>query len=108
MNLKYKDLKPKEYILEPLIFECDLTMIYAVRWIGRTMVALGIAWAISTGSEFLGWKAKEPKKVLYIDGEMPLVTIRERIQLIIGNNDIDNENFSIEVMRHYSQRLIYA
>ena len=26
---------------------------------------------------------------------MPLVTIRERIQLIIGNNDIDNENFSI-------------
>lgn len=30
-------------MFEPLIAECDLTMIYTERGIGKTMVALGIA-----------------------------------------------------------------
>lgn len=46
-------------------------MIYAPRGVGKTHVALGIAYAVTSGGQFLGWQASKPRGVLYLDGEMP-------------------------------------
>ena len=68
-------------------------MVYAKTGVGKTLVSTGIAWAISSATEFLGWKCNIARKTLFIDGEMPLISIKERIQHI--TSDTDNDNFRV-------------
>lgn len=82
-----KDLPPREEILSPWMLTQSLNMIYAWRGVGKTHVALGIAYAIASGGEFLGWKAAKPRSVLYIDGEMPAAALQQRLAKIVEAND---------------------
>lgn len=79
MNLK---LPPRELILAPILPTQGLCMLFALRGVGKTHVALGIAYAVANGGSFLRWHAPIPRKVLYIDGEMPLVAMQERLRMI--------------------------
>ena len=76
------DLKPRGMVLEPIIPEKGLAMLYAARGTGKTHVALGIAYAVATGSTFLRWRAPRARPVLLVDGEMPAAALRERLQRI--------------------------
>jgi putative DNA primase/helicase len=76
------DIKPRGMVLEPIIPEKGLAMLYAARGTGKTHVALGIAYAVATGSSFLKWRAPAARRVLLIDGEMPAAALRERLQHI--------------------------
>lgn len=69
-------------------------MIYAKRGVGKTFASLEVAFAVaSSGSMFNGrWKAQNPRKVLFVDGEMPVITIKERLATIISNADIKEFN----------------
>jgi putative DNA primase/helicase len=62
-------------------------MIYAPREIGKTYVALSIAYAVATGGTIFGWQAPEPKRVLYIDGEMPSRSMQERLAQISNSSE---------------------
>lgn len=86
-DLLKMDLPPRETLLAPWLQSQSLAMIHAWRGIGKTHVALGIAYALASGGEFLGWRAKEPVPVLYIDGEMPGAALRERLARIVANAD---------------------
>jgi hypothetical protein len=55
-------------------------MLYAPRGVGKTHLALRIAHAVATGGALLGWDAPEPKRVLFVDGEMPAVALQERLR----------------------------
>lgn len=79
-------LPPREMIMDPFLPSQGLAMIAAARGVGKTHVALGIAYAVATGKNFLSWSAPKPHKVLYIDGEMPLVLLQERLQMIVDMN----------------------
>src|SRR5712692_10833481 len=76
------DIKPRGMVLDPIIPEKGLVMLYATRGTGKTHVALGIAYAVATGSTFLKWRAETPRRVLLIDGEMPASALRERLQRV--------------------------
>lgn len=76
------DLPPREMLLEPFLPTQGLVMIVAKRGVGKTHIALGIAYAVASGGTFLKWTAPQPKKVLYIDGEMPAVLMKERLLII--------------------------
>ena len=82
-----KVLPPREEILSPWMLTQSLNMIYAWRGVGKTHVALGIAYAIASGGEFLGWKAEKPRSVLYIDGEMPAAALQQRLAKIVEAYD---------------------
>lgn len=88
---------PREIILEPLLPAKGLAMIYAPRGIGKTWVALGVAHAIASGSAFLRWNATTPRRVLYIDGEMPAALLQTRYAAIVAASGADApaENFRI-------------
>lgn len=58
----------------------DMVLLFASRGIGKSLFALGLSIAIATGGEFLCWKAKKPRKVLYVDGEMPGRRIQKRLR----------------------------
>ncbi len=81
------DLPAREEILSPWLLSQSLSMIYSWRGVGKTHVALGIAYAIASGSSFLGWKASTARQVLYIDGEMPAPALQSRLAAIVAASD---------------------
>lgn len=66
-------------LLSPWLEAGGLAMIHAPRGVGKTWVALGIACAVATGGEFLGWNAPTPVEVLYIDGELAARLLQDRL-----------------------------
>lgn len=81
------NIPPRNLILSPWLPEQGLTMLYAKRGIGKTFVALSVAYAVACGGTVLKWKAERPRKVLYIDGEMPMATMQERLASIALASD---------------------
>jgi RecA-family ATPase len=77
----------RDLILSPWLSSQSLNMIYSWRGVGKTHVALGIAYAVASGGSFLGWKADKPQGVLYIDGEMSGIILQERLKKIVANYD---------------------
>jgi putative DNA primase/helicase len=84
-ELMAMDLPAPRPILEsahgPLLTSKSLALLHGPRGIGKSLVALGIAWAAATGGRFLGWQAPQPRRVTYIDGEMAAAELRERMRL---------------------------
>jgi hypothetical protein len=76
------ELPKRELILAPFLPSQGLCLLYAKRGVGKTHVALGIAYAVATGGAFLKWHAPRPRKVIYIDGEMPAAAMQERLKRI--------------------------
>lgn len=88
LNLKdflQLSIKPREMLLDPILPEKGLAMLYAARGTGKTHVALGIAFAVATAREFLRWRAPKPRRVLLIDGEMPAAALQERLASIVAS-----------------------
>jgi putative DNA primase/helicase len=75
-------LPRRELLVEPIIPARGLAMLYGPRGLGKTHVALGIAWAAASGASFLKWQADTPRRVLYVDGEMPASDMQDRLRLV--------------------------
>ena len=73
------DLPGRHLVLDPFLTSRTLALLYGPRGLGKTFVALGIAWAAASGESFLGWQASRPHRVLYIDGEMAADELRQRL-----------------------------
>jgi hypothetical protein len=91
------EFPPRSLMLAPWLPEKGLAMIFAPRGVGKTWVALSIAHAIASGGNFLRWRAPQPRRVLYIDGEMPAVTLQERYGTVVvaSKTDALAENFRL-------------
>ena len=96
------DVPQREMLLKPILPERSLAMLYAPRGIGKTLLSLSIGLAVASGSPLLRWSAPRPKRVLYVDGEMPLVSLQERIRAIsVGlGAKIPNDGFRILAADH--------
>jgi AAA domain/Homeodomain-like domain len=79
------EIKAREMMLDPILPEKGLVMVYAYRGVGKTHVALGIAYAVASGGTFLKWKAPKPRRVLLVDGEMPAAALRDRLAGIVAS-----------------------
>jgi hypothetical protein len=77
-------IKPREMLLDPILPEQGLAMLYAYRGVGKTYIALGIAAAVASGGSFLRWTAPRSRRVLYVDGELPAKTLQERSAMILA------------------------
>jgi AAA domain-containing protein/DnaB helicase-like protein/Homeodomain-like domain-containing protein len=83
-ELLTREIKSREMILDPILPEQGLAMLYAYRGIGKTFLALGMAATVASGARFLRWKAARSRRVLYVDGELPAATLRERLAMILA------------------------
>src|SRR5215204_789575 len=90
-------IKPKSMVLAPVIPEKGLVMTYAPRGIGKTYLGLTIAYAVGSGGKALRWQAPTPRRTLYIDGEMPLAVLQERLAGIVHSapETAPEDHFSI-------------
>ncbi len=83
----------REMLLSPIIPSQSLSMLYAKRGIGKTFLGLGVAHAVASGSNFLRWEASTPRRVLYVDGELPGRLLQERYRIVSGNAPSSNLQF---------------
>jgi len=84
-NFFERHLEPRQFIVLGLLFLAAILMIYAWRGLGKTWFGLALAYAIASGGTFLKWTVDRPHRVLYIDGEMVAVTLRdERLKPIVA------------------------
>ena len=91
------DIPPREMLLAPILPERSLAMLYAPRGLGKSWLALSIGLTVASGQPLLRWTAPRKRNVLYIDGEMPLVSLQERLKAISACSgcDIPNNAFRI-------------
>jgi putative DNA primase/helicase len=78
------NLPKREYILSPILPARSLAMLYAGRGVGKTRVGMGLSYAVASGGGFLRWEANKPRRVVYVDGEMPAELMQERARALIG------------------------
>lgn len=81
-QLRDMQIAEREMVLSPILQAKGLAMLYAQRGVGKTFVALGISYAVASGTAFLNWQAPRARPILYVDGEMPARAIQDRLRLI--------------------------
>jgi putative DNA primase/helicase len=91
------EIPAREMLLAPILPERSLAMLYAPRGLGKSWLALSIGLAVASGAPLLRWSAPRQRNVLYVDGEMPLVSLQERLKAICApfGTDIPNDGFQI-------------
>ena len=88
-ELLEREFPPREILLSPLLPSKGLAMLFAERGVGKTWIALNIGHAIAGGGMFLRWQAPLPRRVCYVDGEMPGSALQERYASIVANSEFD-------------------
>ncbi len=84
-------LPAREIVLAPWLPSQGLAMIHAPRGVGKTFLAISIAYAVASGGTFLKWTAPTPRGVLFIDGEMPQVVMQERVAAVAASVDYEQQ-----------------
>jgi putative DNA primase/helicase len=78
------ELPPRRHVIAPWLPEKGLVMIYGLRGVAKTLFGMTSAYAISAGAAFLGFKIEKPRKICYVDGEMPAQPMQERLAAIVA------------------------
>lgn len=90
-ELLTRNFPPMEPMLAPWLCKQHLSMVHAWRGVGKTHFALGVAYAVAGGGNFLKWKAEKPRRVVYIDGEMAGAAIKERAAELVKSSPEEHE-----------------
>jgi hypothetical protein len=97
--------------MEPWLPVRGLAMVAGFRGIGKTFVAMSIAYAIATGGALLGFQAPKPQRVLYVDGEMDPAELQDRFAAIHKtakrdeNGDPSLAAGNLKILTHADQEL---
>jgi DNA-binding MarR family transcriptional regulator/5S rRNA maturation endonuclease (ribonuclease M5) len=83
-ELRNHEIPEREYIIEPFLPSNSLSMVYARRGLGKTWFALTLSLAVARGVQFLSYHVPNPQRVLYIDGEMAMTDLKDRLVLLNG------------------------
>jgi hypothetical protein len=78
-----RKLPSREYLLGRLLCTTSRWILWGETGIGKTLFTLDVAGAISSGSPLLNWEgAGTNRRVMYLDGEMPAETFKERMEIV--------------------------
>lgn len=84
-------ISSRQSLLGDWLLERSLALLYAPTGLGKSWLSLTIGVTVAAGGTLHTWVAPEPRKVLYVDGEMDVSDLRERLRLITqtvpGNRD---------------------
>lgn len=78
-----KSFPKREFLLEPIMKQGESLMLWAAPGVGKTMLALSIALAVSGGGELIGLKSAGNRKVLIVDGEMNEADLADRFRALV-------------------------
>ena len=105
-ELAVMDIPKRKAIIDPLIMEGSSMEINGGTGIGKTWFTLEMLCSIATGEKFLGkYEITNPRPVLYIDGEMPFDSIRDRVNMIMARYIYKYQVSKIPI--HFSNPLLF-
>jgi AAA domain/Domain of unknown function (DUF3854) len=84
-SLIAKKLEARPYFLWPWLRPGTLAMIYSARGVGKTFLSIALALAITRNLSIGNWKTDKCAGVLYIDGEMPVEDVQDRVRQLVKN-----------------------
>ena len=92
------EIPARRMLLSPVLPEKSLAMLYAPRGIGKSWLGLSIGVAVASGGSLLKWEAPSPRRVLVVDGEMPLADLQARLNSILAGLGVDVPNDRLRVL----------
>lgn len=81
-----KEIPPRKFVLKPWLPEAAISMVFAPPGVGKSYLCLAASGVIASGGKMFKsspWEAPEPKKVLYIDGEMHEADLQTRVKKLM-------------------------
>jgi KaiC/GvpD/RAD55 family RecA-like ATPase len=78
----------------PLLWSESITELFAWRGTGKTMFSLGLALHLAAGQSMPGLQIPSPKKVLYVEGELPKAQLIHRIEQLKADLEL-GDNFEV-------------
>lgn len=98
-------LPARSYLLTPIIPAQGLILLFATRGIGKTHLALSIALAIASGNDLFNWRCSKAHGVLYIDGEMAMPDIQERLERLVLGLKLNPKETFLRIITPDSQHM---
>ena len=77
-----RKLPPRDYLSGDVICTTSRTLAVGPTGIGKTLFFLDWGAATAAGVDFLGWKGRRRARVMYLDGELPAETFKERMAMV--------------------------
>ena len=74
-----REISNPDFLLAEIISTSTRMMIVGPTGLGKTMLAVAVAFAVALGSGLMHWRAGRKGRVLYIDGEMSRRTLKKRL-----------------------------
>lgn len=86
-DLLAMDMPERKYVIEPILPERGIGMIYSWRGGGKTFFTMEIAYCVAAGvAECFTWTIPQQRYVLYVDGEMDSTELQLRArQIALGH-----------------------
>jgi AAA domain-containing protein len=100
---------PVEHVVKPWFNKRGIALVAAWRGTGKTYFGLSLAYAIATGGKFLDFDVPEPRKVLYVDGEMDPAEVQailnhtHQAAALDGNGDPSLAATNLRILSHADQ-----
>ena len=89
-KLSSMQIEKSKEIVHPFIYEGSSMEIYAQSGVGKTWFSLELCLSIASGKKFLDkYEVINPRPVFYIDGEMKLEMMQDRINNIVMRHGLD-------------------
>jgi RecA-family ATPase len=91
-QLLSEEIKERRFLLRPWFRQQESVLLYAATGVGKSLFALSTAISVAGGGQFLGWQVEEcPKpegwRVIYVDGEMHVGDIQDRLRGLLAGTD---------------------
>lgn len=99
-------IPPRVPIVGNWLMAGDLGFIFGARGLGKTWLAMLLARRIGEGVTIGDWTVHQPRKVLYVDGEMPFDGIRERDTVLSSTAEADISYLQHEALFHATGRVL--
>jgi hypothetical protein len=84
-----RPLPDRDYLLGDVLCTTSRWFGIGETGIGKTLFGMALGGACAKGSGFLNWQARRPSRVMYLDGELPVETFKERMQLVADRHGRD-------------------
>lgn len=79
-----RPLPPPDFLLGELLSTTGRVGLAADTGLGKSMLGMGLAFAMAKAAPFLGWTPPRPSRWLVLDGEMPADLLQDRIRTAAG------------------------
>ena len=89
-----RKLPPRDFLMGELLCTTSRWILVGETGVGKTLFSLDLAASIAAGADFLGWQGRRAARVMYLDGELPAETFKERLEIVAKRYGEDIELFA--------------